>query len=419
MTSTLEVGGARPPASVSRAGSIPPSCLHDAFRSAQAWELANGRPSIRLHVGEPAFAPPPAAVEALGAAAREGRTAYTSAEGMDPLREALAEKLERENGHRTRYDRIFITPGSCQGLAALMQSVANPGDEILLPRIHWPIHLQQALLAGLRPRFYRLDADFRPDLEALEDAGSERTRMILVNTPSNPTGAVLERPFLEAVLDVARRRGWQVLSDEAYEHFVFEGEHVSMASLERDVPEEERLVYSTYSFSKSYAMTGYRLGYVAVPNAAAGDALRVVQEASIVSPPTPVQYAALAALSDPDATARNHEAVRACRDRSLPRLVEAGLLRRVPEGGWYALLDLAPTGLDAEEFSARLLAEHGTAIAPARGFALRPELDADGRVVAVTEDPRLSTLVRVAFCGDGDQLETGVDRLVALATGGR
>ncbi|MET7297348.1 pyridoxal phosphate-dependent aminotransferase [Embleya sp. NPDC005575] len=415
--STFEVSAA--PVALSRAASIPPSCLHDVFRSAQAWELVHRRAPIRLHVGEPAFGPPIEAVEALGAAAREGRAAYTSAEGMTELREALAAKLASENGHATRPDRVFVAPGSCQGLAALMQSMAEPGDEILLPEIHWPIHLQQALLAGLRPRFYPLDRDFRPDPDSLAAAGGERTRLILVNSPANPAGVVLDEPFLRAVLHIARRRGWRIISDEAYEHFVFEGEHVSMASLERDVPERERLVHSAFSFSKSYAMTGYRLGYIAVPDARAASALRVVQEASIVAPPTPVQYAALAALGVPQAALRNREAVRANRDRSLPSLVAAGLLGRVPPGGWYALLDLASVGLDADVFAAELLAEHGTAVAPGRGFALRPTVDAQCRVTAIEPSPRSHGLLRIAFCGDGDLLAAGVERLLAAACGGR
>ncbi|MFF7243007.1 pyridoxal phosphate-dependent aminotransferase [Embleya sp. NPDC008237] len=415
--STFEMSAAHP--AVSRAASIPPSCLHDVFRSAQAWELVHRRAPIRLHVGEPAFGPPIEAIEALGAAAREGRAAYTSAEGMIELREALAAKLASENGHDTGPDRVFVAPGSCQGLAALMQSMAEPGAEILLPEIHWPIHLQQALLAGLRPRFYPLDRDFRPDPDSLADAGSEHTRLILVNTPANPAGVVLDEPFLRDVLHIARRRGWRIISDEAYEHFVFEGEHVSMASLERDVPERERLVHSAFSFSKSYAMTGYRLGYIAVPHAEAASALRVVQEASIVAPPTPVQYAALAALGVPQAAARNRETVRANRDRALPGLVAAGLLGRVPPGGWYALLDVASVGLDAEVFAAELLAEHGTAVAPGRGFALRPTVDAQCRVTDIGHSPRSHGLLRIAFCGDGDLLAAGVERVLAAARGGR
>lgn len=124
--------------SPSPAGSIPPSCLHDVFRTAEERELATGRPVIKLHVGEPYFRSPPEAVAAFTAAVRDGRTAYTSAEGLMELREALAAKLEDRNGHRSSPDRIFITPGSCQGLAALLQSLVHPGDELLMPELHCP-----------------------------------------------------------------------------------------------------------------------------------------------------------------------------------------------------------------------------------------------------------------------------------------
>lgn len=400
---------------LSPAGSIPPSCLHEVFRTAEARELTTGQPVIKLHVGEPYFPPPVAAVEAVVAAVREGRTAYTAAEGLLELRAAIVEKLETDNGHRTDPDRVFVSPGSCQGLAALLQSMVHPGDEILLPELHWPIHLQQCLLAGFRPVFYPLDRRYRPDLDGIASVASPRTRAILVNTPANPTGAVVETAGLRDLLATAYAHDWQVISDEAYEHFHYTGAHVSLAALERDVPEPERRVFSTFSFSKSYAMTGYRLGYVVTPNRAAARALRVVQEASIVSPATPVQFAGLAVVSDPTAGPANGALVRANRDRALPALRAAGLLADLPDGGWYAMLDVGQTGLTADDFAGRLLDTHGVSVAPGRGFALRPELDEAGRVTATTASPAAQTLLRLAFCGDPELLDVGVRRLVDFA----
>jgi aspartate aminotransferase len=402
---------------MSPAGSIPPSCLHEVFRTAEARERVTGRPVIKLHVGEPYFPPPRAAVDALVAAARDGRTAYTSAEGMPALREALAAKLEEHNGHRTAPDRIFVAPGSCQGLAALFQSLVHPGDELLLPDLHWPIHLQQCLLAGFRPVFYPLDDQYRPDLDRLAAVASPRTRAILVNTPANPTGAVMDSDQLKTILELAHHHGWQVINDEAYEHFRYDADHVSLGSLERDVPERDRRVHSTFSFSKSYAMTGYRLGYVVTPNQQAARALRVVQEASIVGPSTPVQYAGLAALSSPSAGRVNGDLVRANRDRALPALRAAGLLADLPAGGWYAMLDVSRTGLTADEFAARLLATQHVSVAPGGGFALRPELDPAGRVRSAATSAKADRLVRLAFCGDPDQLDAGVRGLVDFAAG--
>jgi len=380
------------------AASIPPSCVHGVYRSVNDWQRRTGREAVRLDVGEPHFRPPAEAVEALAAAVHDGRTTYTPAEGLPEFRERLAEKLVQRNRHDTDPGLVYVTPGASQGLYAVMQSVANPGDEILLPAYHWPIHLQQSLLAGLRPRFYPLDEQHRPDLDALARLAGDRTRILLVNTPSNPTGAVYDRGLLRNLLELAQRHDWTILSDEAYEDFVFAGEHVSIAELERELPPVRRRVFTVFSYSKSFAMTGYRLGYVAAPDAARGATLQVVEEASILSSPTPVQYAGLAALDAMDAVAVNRELVRTARN-SLAPLVDAGLLGHLPAGGWFALLDLTGLGLGAEKFAAELLEREAIAVAPARGFALRPEIGAQGGVRAVNADPATATQLRIAFCG--------------------
>ncbi|MFE9403391.1 pyridoxal phosphate-dependent aminotransferase [Streptomyces sp. NPDC006530] len=398
---------------VSRAGTIPSSCLHEVFRSAEQRERTTGRPVIKLHVGEPYFKPPREVAEATADAVRSGRTAYTSAEGMPALREALAVKLEMENGHHTSPDHIFVTPGSCQGLAALMQSLAGPGDELLLPELHWPIHLQQCLLAGFRPVFYPLGPHFRPTAEGIRTALTPRTRAVLINSPANPTGAVLGADEMAAVLGVAQEHDLQIISDEAYEHFVYDGEHTSFASLERGLAEHERRVSSTFSFSKSLAMTGYRLGYVVTPHRRAADAMRVVQEASLVSPSTPVQYAGLTALKARDSAVRNAALVRANRDRALPALREAGLLAELPQSGWYAVLDVAGVSDDAADFVRGLLERYDVGLAPAAGFALRPVVSASGHTLSAEPAEQARTLVRLAFCGDPEELDTGIERLLA------
>ncbi|WP_019900982.1 pyridoxal phosphate-dependent aminotransferase [Salinispora arenicola] len=398
-----------------RVGSIPPSCVHEVFRAVERW--ADGRAVIRLHVGEPAFRPPRAVHEAVTDALRRGRTTYGPAEGIPELREALAAKLLRRNGHDARADLVFVTLGSSQGLAALFQTVADPGDEVLLPALHWPVHLQQVLLAGLRPVFYPLDDHFRPDLRALADLGGSRARALLVNSPANPSGAVCRPEHLRPLLDLARRRSWQVISDEAYEDFVFEGEHVSLASLERDVPWDERIVSTAFSFSKSYAMTGHRLGYVVVANHRLASAFGLVQEATIVCPQMPVQYGALAALKSDTAVEANREHLRRAAGLLAP-LTEAGLLAYLPEGGWYALLEVPAVGLDATAYAQALLEAQGVALAPADGFAIRPEFDEYGRILGVPTDLAASRFLRVALCGDHTALRRGVERIVEFAAKG-
>ncbi|HZF89877.1 pyridoxal phosphate-dependent aminotransferase [Streptomyces sp.] len=398
---------------LSAAGSIPSSCLHRIFRAAETKEKESGAEVVKLHVGDPFFHPSEDVAEAFIDAVRRGETKYTGVEGLPELRAAVVEKLRSDNGVDSAVSRLLISPGSCQGLAALLQSLAEPGAEILLPELHWPVHLQQSLLAGFRPVLYPLGADLRPDPEVIAAAASPRTRVLLINSPANPTGVVLDRGELTALLELARDRGWHVISDEAYEHFLYEREHISVASLERDVPVDERIVHSVFSFSKSFAMTGYRLGYVALANDRAADVMKVAQEANIIGTSTPVQYAGIAALNSRfDASATNLKLVQRNRDVALPPLVRAGLLRELPAGGWYAMVDVTRSGLDAETFATRLLDRKGIAVVPGNGFAMRPELDDQGRVRSHDYAPWARHLVRIAFCVDPVTLETGVRGLI-------
>lgn len=398
---------------LSAAGSIPSSCLHGIFRAAEARERQTGEEVVKLHVGEPYYTPTDDVAEAFVAAVRRGDTRYMGIEGHVDLREAIVEKLRVDNGIDTTASRVLVTPGSCQGLFSLLKTLAEPGAEILLPELHWPVHLQQALLAGFRPVLYPLGEDFRPDPEVIAAAATPRTKVLLINSPANPTGVVLDADEIGALLGLARGRGWHVISDEAYEHFCYEREHLSVASLERDLPVDERIVHSVFTFSKSFAMTGYRLGYVALANDRAADVMKVVQEANIIGTSTPVQHAGIAALkSRADAAATNRKAVQRNRDVALPALVQAGLLRELPAGGWYAMLDVAKTGLDAETFALRLLESKGVAVVPGNGFAMRPTLDDQGRIVSHDYAPWARSLIRIAFCVDPAQLETGVRLLL-------
>ncbi|MER7080134.1 aspartate aminotransferase [Saccharopolyspora kobensis] len=398
---------------LSAAGSIPSSCLHSIFHAAERKEQETGVGVVKLHVGDPYFSPSGNVADEFVAAVRRGDTKYTGPEGLPALRAAAVDKLREDNGVDSAVSRLLISPGSAQGLAALLQSLAEPGAEILLPELHWPVHLQQSLLAGFQPVLYPLGTGFRPDPERIAAAASPRTRVLLINSPANPTGVVLERAEIAALLELARSRGWHVISDEAYEHFCYEREHLSVASLERDVPVDERIVHSVFTFSKSFAMTGYRLGYVALANDRAADVMKVVQEANIIGTSTPVQHAGIAALSSrADAAATNRKLVQRNRDAVLPQLVQAGLLNELPAGGWYAMLDVARTGLDSEEFALRLLESKGVAVVAGNGFAMRPDVDERGHIRSHDFAPWARHLIRIAFCVDPAELETGVQRLL-------
>ena len=194
---------------------------------------------------------------------------------------------------------MVVTPGSTEALIASMEIALHPGDDILLPEIYWPNYVQQTLLASARPVFYPLGAGYQPDVEGVRRAITPKTKAILINSPSNPTGAVIPEATLRALYAIAREHDLWIISDEAYEDIVFDATQVSPASFERDLPEEERRVFSLYTFSKSYAMTGFRLGYIAAPSLLDRHHARGRSRSRIVaSTATPIQWGGIAALLD-------------------------------------------------------------------------------------------------------------------------
>jgi aspartate/methionine/tyrosine aminotransferase len=314
---------------------------------ARALELA-GETIVHLERGEPDFDTPAHVVEALAAAARGGETHYPDQRGVTALREALVEKLRRENDMSCEPDDVVVVNGGTHGLFLAFQALLGPGDELLVLSPHWmaipklvgfahgatyrslPVYLD--LLDG------RLDpSGFRA---RLEDAIGPHTRGIYLNTPNNPTGAVLSREQLAALAEVAHARDLWVVSDEAYEHLLFEGaRHVSLASL----PGMEERTVSVFTFSKSYAMTGWRVGYVVSP-----PALRPVIGPLLAFYTThgvfpSVQRAALAALTGPqDEVERMRRAYEERRDLLVEGLRGCAAIDvPKPRGAFYAFADVS------------------------------------------------------------------------------
>lgn len=396
------------------AATIPTSELDEAFVEVERLRRETSRDIIALHVGEPFFRPPASVALALSYAVQNRSMSYTPVEGLPQMRAALAQKVSAARGGTVDPSHVFVTPGSVQGLAALMQALSSPEAEILVPDLYWPNHVQQILLAGLRPRFYPLH-DGIVDVDRIVASASPATRIVLINSPANPSGTVWPSSALRRLVETARARGWHVISDEAYEDFVYDGRHISAASCEVDRPADDRVVTTVHTFSKSYAMTGYRVGYVVAADAAVARALRVVQEANLIAMSTPVQYAALQALDESEFVRDNRQALLETRDEVLPSLVEAGLMTALPAGGWYGILDVGVTGMSSREFARRLLDECDVAVVRGSGFARVPRLDVYGRITAMTPSPWADTLVRIAFCVDRDILRRGVDRIVEFA----
>jgi aspartate aminotransferase len=319
---------------------------------------------------------------------------------------------------------VIVAPGSTEALVASMELTLHPGDEILLPEIYWPNYVQQALLVSARPVFYPLGDGFQPDLAGARRALTPRTRALLINSPSNPTGAVFPDAALRALYELARERDLWILSDEAYEDIVFDAHHVSPGSFEAELPESDRRVLSLFTFSKSYAMTGFRLAYIVAPHASASTLLRKVQEPLIGSTAAMIQWGGLAALREEVGVRTMRETYRRRRDLAVSVLREAGLVDYTPQGAFYILADVSSTGMDGDEFALALLGQEKVSVAPCSGFALAPEFGADGLPVgAMTAggapeypvQPRARHRVRIAFCVSDEELREGLARFVRFA----
>jgi aspartate aminotransferase len=346
--------------------------------AAKAREQAGER-VMHLERGEPDFDTPPHIVEALARAARGGETHYPDARGTIDLRQALAEKLRRENGLACEPDDIVMTLGGTHALFIAFQSLLGPGDELLVFSPHWmAIPKLVAMAHGARHRTMSLYLEAQAGTETpsqladrIRAALRPETRGFYLNTPNNPTGVVLPRAALEAIAEVARERDLWVVSDEAYEHLLFDGaRHVSIGSL----PGMSERTVSVYTFSKSYAMTGWRIGYVVSPPAmrpVMGPLLSFYTTHGVFPS---VQRAALAAVQGPqDAVETMRRAYQERRDLLLAGLEgQGGVTAPRPQGAFYvfANVSIARAGRDLWDLVDEWLAL-GVAVLP--GTAFGPE----------------------------------------------
>lgn len=366
----------------------------------EVMDLASTRPDVlHLEVGEPDFPTPAHVIEAAAEAAAEGYTKYTANRGLRSLREALATKLARTNGVVVDPDQIVVTTG---GVTALMESLialVEPGEEVLIPDPGWPNYEMMTGVLRARAVRYPLEraSGYEPDLDRLAElARRPRAKVLIVNSPSNPTGSVWSRETVERVVGIARESDLYVLTDEVYEEIVFKGEHVSPASLD-----DEGRVTSVFSFSKTYAMTGWRVGYVAAAPALA-DLVAKIQEPVVSCATAAAQKAAEAALLGPQTcVAEMRDAYRTRRDLAAARLREGGLFVDEPRGAFYILADISRATYDTFGFARWLVAEHGVAVAPGETFG-----------------PAGEGLVRLSLAAPSSALEQGIERLSEAVAAG-
>jgi aspartate/methionine/tyrosine aminotransferase len=331
---------------------------------------AEGLQVYSLHGGEPFFETPDEIKFAAVKALVQNQTHYAPSSGILPLRQALVNKLARKNGIRVSPDEVLITVGGSQGLYASFQSVLDPGDDALVFSPYWtPIG---DLVRGTQARpllVPTITARRNGVRKTLEQFSTPRVRAIYYNTPQNPSGLVFTREEAEEVASFARERDLIVIADEAYEDLVYEGEHVSIASL----PGMAERTITSYTFSKTYAMTGWRAGY-AVAKEPFMTALRKIVLYSTNGVPTPVQYAMLQALTTPEEEiAARREEYRKRRDLLVAGLNAVGLACEPPAGAFYAFPDVEKIHRDSRTAAQILLERAHIATVPGVVFGAQGE----------------------------------------------
>lgn len=342
--------------------SIPPSGIRAFF------DLVASHPNaISLSIGEPDFATPWAAREAAIYAIERGRTAYSSTFGLPELRREVADYLKRRFGLRCDWkSEILITVGVSQGLDIALRAILNPGDEVIVVEPSYVAYSPLVTLAGGRavPLKTRSEDGWRIDPQNLTRLITKKTRALLTNSPSNPTGFSYPPEDMEMIAALAKQHDFLILSDEIYAELTYEGEHASQPAIGRS--RGRTLLLS--GMSKSWAMTGWRVGYACGP-APLIAAMAKLHQYTMLSVPTPSQWAALEALRSGTAeVAAMRDAYCERRNLLLDGFQTLGLPCVRPRGAFYAFPSIAQTGLTSQEFARRLLLEQGVAVVPGDAF---------------------------------------------------
>jgi aspartate/methionine/tyrosine aminotransferase len=328
---------------------------------------AQGREVIHLEIGEPDFNTPANVVAAGQAALQEGYTHYSPSPGIPELRAAIANFAGRKRGVAFSPEQVVVTPGGKPIMFYVLLALAEPGDEVIYPNPGFPIYESMINFAGATPVAIPLreDNQFRLDVDELARLITPRTRLIIVNSPQNPTGGVLSRSDIQRISELAVRHDLLVLSDEIYSEILYEGEHVSPVIFP-DMPERTIILDG---FSKTYAMTGWRLGYGIMPSELVPHLSRLVTN-SVSCTATFVQKGGVAALEGPQTDVR--EMVEEFRRRR--RVIVEGLNRipgvrcQMPAGAFYAFPYVGNLGLDCRAIADFLLYEGGVATLAGTSF---------------------------------------------------
>ena len=373
-----------------RATILSPSLTLSIDSKAKAMK-AEGIDVCGFGAGEPDFDTPEHIKAAAMASIESGFTKYTPSSGIPELRQAISDKFKADNGLDYKPGQIVVSNGAKHSCYNTILATCQPGDEVIIPAPYWLSYPEMVRLAGADPVFVptREENGWKMTADDFEDAMTPRTKMVILNSPGNPTGSVYTRQELQSIIDVAADEEILILSDEIYEKLTYGGtEHVSVASLSGAY----NLTITINGFSKAYAMTGWRLGYLGAPEAIA-KAVDAIQSHSTSNPCSFAQRGGLAALKgDQQPVIDMREEFDMRRQYMTNRLGTIGRLSVVePKGAFYVLVNISQLGLNSQNFADRLLSKHHVAVVPGVAFG-------DDRTV------------RLSYATSMDVIKKGLDR---------
>src|SRR3954454_9652716 len=374
-----------------RAAQLSPSLTLSIDSKAKAMK-AEGIDVCGFGAGEPDFDTPEHIKQAAIAALEAGFTKYTPSAGLPELRQAIAEKLEADNGLSYRASQIVVSSGAKHSCYNAILATCQPGDEVLIPSPYWVSYPDMVRLAGAEPVIVQTSErnGWKMRAEDFEKAMKPRTKMVILNSPNNPSGAVYTRDEIDAIVQIAADEDIYILSDEIYEKLTYDDiKHVSTASISKQAYD---ITITVNGFSKAYAMTGWRLGYLAAPDNVA-KAVDSIQSHSTSHPASFVQRGGLAALKgDQQPLADMREEFDLRRNYMYARLMKIqNITTAKPQGAFYMLVNISQLGLTSQNFADRLLSKANVAVVPGAAFG-------DDRVI------------RMSYATSIDIIKKGLDR---------
>jgi aspartate aminotransferase len=374
-----------------RASQLTPSLTLSIDSKAKAMK-SEGLDVCGFGAGEPDFDTPDHIKAAAVAALEAGFTKYTPSSGLPELRQAISEKLAADNQLEYRPTQIIVSNGAKHSCYNALLATCEPGDEVIIPSPYWVSYPDMVRLAGAEPVIVQTSErnGWKMSASEFENAMTPRTKMVIINSPSNPSGAVYSRAEMEAIVEVASEEDIYILSDEIYEKLVYDdAEHVSIASLSKQAYD---LTITVNGFSKSYAMTGWRLGYLAAPEAIA-KAVDSIQSHSTSNACSFAQKGAIAALrGDQQPLSDMHDEFDMRRNYMFDRISKIPNITAVrPQGAFYVLVNISQLGLSSQNFADRLLSKANVAVIPGAAFG-------DDRTI------------RLSYATSIDVIKKGLDR---------